>query len=108
MQVLPCIHACLGDYTTDNRGDVGSWAREASMGALEAVVQLLCQRAHLELGNQAENMAAVLQGGWCVVAKGALPFCWRWLEELCDVLQGGWCVVAAGTVKQPREMVAVL
>lgn len=42
-QVLPCVHANLEDYTTDNRGDVGSWVREASMDVLEVgVVKVVC------------------------------------------------------------------
>jgi len=38
--VVPCLLAALGDYTTDNRGDVGSWVRGAAMEALVAVVPL--------------------------------------------------------------------
>jgi len=34
-QALPCVHTNLEDYTTDNRGDVGSWVREAAMDVLE-------------------------------------------------------------------------
>jgi hypothetical protein len=39
-RVVPCLLAALGDYTTDNRGDVGSWVRGAAMEALVAVVPL--------------------------------------------------------------------
>ncbi|EFJ45543.1 hypothetical protein VOLCADRAFT_94333 [Volvox carteri f. nagariensis] len=42
-RVLPCLCASLEDYTTDNRGDVGSWVREAAMGVLAAVVSLLAR-----------------------------------------------------------------
>ncbi len=34
IQVLPCYHTCLRDYTTDSRGDVGSWVRDTAMHAL--------------------------------------------------------------------------
>ncbi len=30
------------DYSTDNRGDVGSWVREWGMIALERMVKLVC------------------------------------------------------------------
>jgi hypothetical protein len=39
LQVLPCLRACMCDYTTDNRGDVGSWVREAAM---QALLQVSC------------------------------------------------------------------
>ncbi len=32
----------LCDYSIDNRGDVGSWVREASMTALEKLTYLFC------------------------------------------------------------------
>lgn len=32
--IFSCFLTGLQDYTTDKRGDVGSWVREASMGAL--------------------------------------------------------------------------
>ncbi|GIL68790.1 hypothetical protein Vafri_22026 [Volvox africanus] len=40
-KILPCLHASLEDYTTDNRGDVGSWLREAAMRVLAMGVGLL-------------------------------------------------------------------
>ena len=33
-RAVPSLLRCLEDYTIDNRGDVGSWVREAAMGAL--------------------------------------------------------------------------
>jgi len=38
---VPALLGALGDYSTDNRGDVGSWVREASMRALPPTLQLL-------------------------------------------------------------------
>ena len=39
--MLPCLSAALEDYSTDPRGDVGSWVREAAMAVLVQVMQLL-------------------------------------------------------------------
>ncbi|KAI8474637.1 MAG: armadillo-type protein [Monoraphidium minutum] len=39
-QVLPVLLGALRDYTTDNRGDVGSWARGAAMEALGVALPL--------------------------------------------------------------------
>jgi hypothetical protein len=33
----------LNDYTIDNRGDVGSWVREAAMEGIERCTYILCQ-----------------------------------------------------------------
>ncbi|KXZ49841.1 hypothetical protein GPECTOR_19g292 [Gonium pectorale] len=40
-KVLPSLGSSLEDYTTDNRGDVGSWVREAAMGVLAGALALL-------------------------------------------------------------------
>jgi hypothetical protein len=42
--ILTSFLKCLTDYSTDNRGDVGSWVREAGMQALEQVVPLVVTR----------------------------------------------------------------
>ncbi|KAG2492086.1 hypothetical protein HYH03_009582 [Edaphochlamys debaryana] len=51
-KVLPSLAASLEDYTTDNRGDVGSWVREAAMGATEVALPLLagCSSEEEEAG----------------------------------------------------------
>ncbi len=33
--ILPCLLETINDYTIDNRGDIGSWVRQASMEAME-------------------------------------------------------------------------
>jgi hypothetical protein len=42
--VLEACCTCLKDYSMDNRGDVGSWVREAAMFALERLVPLVVAR----------------------------------------------------------------
>ena len=42
--VLEACCTCLKDYSMDNRGDVGSWVREAAMLALERLVPLVVAR----------------------------------------------------------------
>jgi hypothetical protein len=36
--VVDALTAALGDYATDDRGDVGSWVREGAMRALPDLV----------------------------------------------------------------------
>lgn len=43
-EVMPCLLRALEDYSVDNRGDVGSWVREAAMDALERCTYILCKR----------------------------------------------------------------
>ena len=42
--VVDALLMCLSDYTTDNRGDVGSWLREAAMKALPLVIGAIQSR----------------------------------------------------------------
>lgn len=42
--VMRALFRALDDYAVDNRGDVGSWVREAAMVALERCTSILCKR----------------------------------------------------------------
>ncbi|KAM3402677.1 hypothetical protein ACQJBY_006487 [Aegilops geniculata] len=44
VEVMPALFRALDDYAVDNRGDVGSWVREAAMDALERCTFILCKR----------------------------------------------------------------
>jgi tubulin-specific chaperone D len=41
---IQALLRALDDYAVDNRGDVGSWVREAAMDALERCTFILCKR----------------------------------------------------------------
>ncbi|KAJ4774444.1 Tubulin-specific chaperone D [Rhynchospora pubera] len=43
-KVMETLLKALEDYAVDNRGDVGSWVREAAMDALERCTYILCKR----------------------------------------------------------------
>jgi hypothetical protein len=47
-EVISSLLTCMEDYCTDNRGDVGSWVREAAMEALPGAIAAL-QASGLEL-----------------------------------------------------------
>jgi hypothetical protein len=34
-ETYDCLLDAMGDYTTDKRGDIGSWVREAAMATLK-------------------------------------------------------------------------
>ncbi|CAN6304622.1 unnamed protein product [Urochloa humidicola] len=42
--VMQALFRALDDYAVDNRGDVGSWVREAAMDALQRCTFILCRR----------------------------------------------------------------
>lgn len=46
-EVMQCLFKALEDYSVDNRGDVGSWVREAAIIGLEKCTYILCQRGSL-------------------------------------------------------------
>ncbi|PIN05322.1 Beta-tubulin folding cofactor D [Handroanthus impetiginosus] len=57
-EVMCSLFKALDDYSTDNRGDVGSWVREAAMDALERCTYILCKRDSI---NQAKGSASELK-----------------------------------------------
>lgn len=42
--MIDSLFLALDDYSTDNRGDVGSWVREAAMDGLERCTYILCKK----------------------------------------------------------------
>ncbi|XP_048132760.1 tubulin-folding cofactor D [Rhodamnia argentea] len=46
-EVMMSLFNALDDYSIDNRGDVGSWVREAAMDGLERCTYILCKRDSL-------------------------------------------------------------
>ncbi|KAG6677496.1 hypothetical protein I3842_14G030100 [Carya illinoinensis] len=42
-EVMMSLFKALDDYSVDNRGDVGSWVREAAMDGLERCIYILCK-----------------------------------------------------------------
>lgn len=87
-EIMTTLLKALDDYSVDNRGDVGSWVREAAMDGLERCTYILCKRdsvgltarsgqvdSGLELQNSDDsnqlyslldaNLAASIVGGIC-------------------------------------------
>ena len=60
-QVLPALQGALKDYTIDNRGDVGSWVRDAAMEVLVQAVQMAARLHHVS-GHDVVREAS-LRGG---------------------------------------------
>lgn len=98
-QVLPCLHTCLTDYSTDNRGDVGSWVREAGMEALVSVVKLLADHGLLDVQLQGGHgvgnvtftaLAVLLCSSFAVRGNVTVWLCWQ--SWLCGLHCGQHCI----------------
>ncbi|GER46456.1 tubulin-folding cofactor D, partial [Striga asiatica] len=50
-EVMCSLFKALDDYSTDNRGDVGSWIREAAMDGLERCTYILCKEDSINQDN---------------------------------------------------------
>lgn len=60
-QVLNALLMCLEDYSSDNRGDVGSWVREASLKVIPVVAGALQLHAGLTLKRITNLISVVLK-----------------------------------------------
>lgn len=53
-EVMTSLFRALDDYSVDNRGDVGSWVREAAMDGLEKCTYILCERDSMSLTRKSQ------------------------------------------------------
>lgn len=58
-EVMKSLFNALDDYSVDNRGDVGSWVREAAMDGLERCSYILCRRDTMGSQNRGEDCLQV-------------------------------------------------
>ncbi|KAK2968570.1 hypothetical protein RJ640_006761 [Escallonia rubra] len=58
-EVIQSLFRALDDYSVDNRGDVGSWVREAAMDGLEKCTYILCKRDSLGISNKSPGVGSV-------------------------------------------------
>lgn len=58
-EVMRSLFKALDDYSVDNRGDVGSWVREAAMDALERCTYILCRRDTIGSKRETEEFSQV-------------------------------------------------
>lgn len=91
-EVMTTLFKALDDYSVDNRGDVGSWVREAAINGLERCTYILCAAGNIseagKTGRRFEyfdvNTATTLVGG---IAKQAVEKMDKLREAAAKVLQ---------------------
>ncbi|KAE8691838.1 Tubulin-folding cofactor D [Hibiscus syriacus] len=58
-EVMVSLFKALNDYSVDNRGDVGSWVREAAMEGLERCTYILCKRDSMSSIGKSDMLGSV-------------------------------------------------
>ncbi|KAF5961857.1 hypothetical protein HYC85_003066 [Camellia sinensis] len=58
-EVMQTLFKALDDYSVDNRGDVGSWVREAAMDGLEKCTYILCKRHSMNLSGKSHGVESI-------------------------------------------------
>ncbi|KAL7238660.1 hypothetical protein ACSBR2_004702 [Camellia fascicularis] len=58
-EVLQTLFKALDDYSVDNRGDVGSWVREAALDGLERCTYILCKRHSMNLSGKSHGVESI-------------------------------------------------
>lgn len=60
-EVMQSLFKALDDYSVDNRGDVGSWVREAAIVGIEKCTYILCRRSSLVSTSQLQGSKSILE-----------------------------------------------
>ncbi|PRQ56920.1 putative tubulin-specific chaperone D, tubulin-folding cofactor D [Rosa chinensis] len=60
-RIMTALLKALDDYSVDNRGDVGSWVREAAMNGLERCTYILCKRDSIGLSGRSGGIDSAIE-----------------------------------------------
>uniref|UniRef100_A0A2N9FXF6 Tubulin-folding cofactor D C-terminal domain-containing protein n=1 Tax=Fagus sylvatica TaxID=28930 RepID=A0A2N9FXF6_FAGSY len=104
-EVMMSLVKALDDYSVDNRGDVGSWVREAAIDGLERCIYILCKRDSIGSTRRSDGNESVLELPTCDMIKN------NQMDSLFDVnlasiLVGGICKQAVEKMDKLREAAA--
>ncbi|XP_074263177.1 tubulin-folding cofactor D [Silene latifolia] len=100
--VIKTLFKALDDYSVDNRGDVGSWVREAAMDALERCTYILCSRDAMDPQSKLEGCPEDLEDD--MINKGQKNSLFD--AELATTLVGGILKQAVEKMDKLREAAA--
>ncbi|KAM3685280.1 hypothetical protein ACJW31_11G105800 [Castanea mollissima] len=105
-EVMMSLFKALDDYSVDNRGDVGSWVREAAMYGLEKCIYILCKRDSIGSARKSDEVES---------SVSELPDCdsvkTNQMDSLFDanlasIIVGGVCKQAVEKMDKLREAAA--
>jgi len=106
-EVMTSLFKALDDYSVDNRGDVGSWVREAALDGLEKCTYMLCKidksicLSERSVANEIEATAPLTAG--MLKSKQELSL---FDENLATNLVGAICKQAVEKMDKLREAAA--
>ncbi|KAK7357845.1 hypothetical protein VNO80_17142 [Phaseolus coccineus] len=106
-EVMTSLFKALEDYSVDNRGDVGSWVREAALDGLEKCTYMLCKidksvcLSERSVANEIEATAPLTAG--MLRSKQELSL---FDENLATNLVGAICKQAVEKMDKLREAAA--
>lgn len=105
--VLPCLVAALQDYETDNRGDVGSWVREAAMQAATEVLLAVATTSSSSSSStgQAQRSGQLGASGWQEADQQQQRLA-AWQHHATTWCRPGASSSAAGTTAAPDAAAA--
>ncbi|KAL6538962.1 hypothetical protein OROMI_025288 [Orobanche minor] len=101
-EVMETLLKALDDYSVDNRGDVGSWVREAAMDGLERCTYILCKQDYVGLTERSEHVDYVLELSTADSSQLHLLFD----ANLATRVVGGICKQAVEKMDKLRETAA--
>lgn len=96
-RIMTALLKALDDYSVDNRGDVGSWVREAAMDGLERCTYILCKRD--SIGGRSGRIDSSLE-----LEPNHLHLLFD--ENLATSIVGGICKQAVEKMDKLREAAA--
>ncbi|CAN1308050.1 Tubulin-folding cofactor D [Linum perenne] len=97
-EVMISLLSALEDYSVDNRGDVGSWVREAAMEGLEDCTYIICSMDSTIKSRRRENLVGDTDEG-----NPIIPF---FDEKLANSVVGGLVKQAVEKMDKLREAAA--
>lgn len=104
-EVMQCLFRALDDYSVDNRGDVGSWVREAAMDGLQRCAFILLKKDSIGNSsglNKAESASEQFESD--VIKDNKMDALFD--EKLASSIVGGIIKQAVEKMDKIREMAA--
>ncbi|XP_023000016.1 tubulin-folding cofactor D isoform X1 [Cucurbita maxima] len=106
-EVMASLFKALDDYSVDNRGDVGSWVREAAMIGLEKCTYILCARDSNGFTKKLNSVGSEQESLHCEMSEKDQTNSF-FDSAMATSLVGGICKQAVEKLDKLREAAAMV